>query len=62
MTMNSSPLGRLVTNPAGWDCRLVVGHGLMMSLICRSPGEVFTTWVAWKRTMNEKGWSACVNG
>jgi len=47
----------LVTNPVGWECRLAVGHGLMMSQVCRSPGEVFTTWVTWRTTMKERGWS-----
>ena len=46
------------TNPFGWELRLMMdGHGLRMSSVVRSAGEMLDLVEQWRAAMWEKGWS-----
>jgi hypothetical protein len=48
----------LWTHPFGWELRLSIdGHGLQMSSVVRSAGEMTKTADAWRAAMAEKGWT-----
>jgi hypothetical protein len=45
------------THPFGWELRLMIdGHGLQMSSVARSGGEMLSRVEQWHAAMREKGW------
>jgi hypothetical protein len=45
------------SRPFGWELRLQIdGHGLQMSFVVRSAGEMLRTVEEWQTAMLEKGW------
>jgi hypothetical protein len=45
------------THPLGWELRLMIGgHGMHMTSVVRSSGEMHATVETWKAAMLEKGW------
>lgn len=46
----------LVSNPLGWELRLMTTD-LLQSQVCRSSDEMLSTQEAWKAAMLSKGWA-----
>jgi hypothetical protein len=46
------------THQFGWELRIQIdGHGLMMSSVAKSGGEMIERVEEWHRAMLEKGWT-----
>jgi len=45
------------THPLGWELRLIIGgHGMHMTSVVQSDGEMHASVETWKAALLEKGW------
>jgi hypothetical protein len=52
-----SAVCELWTHPFGWELRLIIGgHGMHMTSVVQSDGEMHATVETWKAALLEKGW------